>query len=68
MLRFSSDPQKAASNLRKHGVTFGEAQTLPEQVVVGELRHADDGVQGDAADGEQGDGVVWGARVHHDLL
>jgi uncharacterized DUF497 family protein len=28
MLRFSWDPEKAASNLRKHGVTFGEAQTV----------------------------------------
>ena len=28
MLRFFSDPEKAASNLRKHGVAVGEAQTL----------------------------------------
>ncbi len=31
-----------------------------EQVVVRELRHADDVVEGDTADGEQRDGVVWG--------
>jgi uncharacterized DUF497 family protein len=28
MLRFSWDPGKAESNQRKHGVTFGEAQTV----------------------------------------
>jgi uncharacterized DUF497 family protein len=28
MLRFSWDREKAASNLRKHGVSFGEARTV----------------------------------------
>ena len=28
MLRFESDPAKAAANLRKHGVSFTEAQTV----------------------------------------
>jgi len=27
-LRFEWDPAKAAANLRKHGVSFGEAQTV----------------------------------------
>ena len=28
MLRFESDPKKAAANLRKHGVSFDDAQTV----------------------------------------
>lgn len=28
MIRFEWDPAKAASNLRKHGVSFAEAQTV----------------------------------------
>ena len=30
MLRFTSDPHKAATNLHKHGVSFGEAATVFE--------------------------------------
>jgi uncharacterized DUF497 family protein len=42
-VQFSWDPQKAASNVRKHGVTFEEATTVfadPLAMIVTEAVHA----------------------------
>lgn len=42
-LRFLWDPRKAASNVRKHGVGFGEATTVfddPLSVTIGDPDHS----------------------------
>lgn len=44
-LRFEWDPRKAASNLRKHGVSFEEASTVfsdPLSLTIADPDHSDD--------------------------
>ena len=44
-LRFEWDPRKAASNLRKHGVSFQEASTVfsdPLSLTIADPDHSDD--------------------------
>jgi len=44
-LRFEWDPAKASSNLRKHGVSFEEAQTVfsdDQALVIDDPDHSDD--------------------------
>jgi len=44
-LRFAWDARKAAANLRKHGVTFGEAATAfadPHSITIPDPDHSDD--------------------------
>lgn len=44
-LRFLWDPRKAAANVRKHGVGFGEATTVfddPLSVTIGDPDHSTD--------------------------
>jgi uncharacterized DUF497 family protein len=43
-VRFRWDPRKAASNLRKHGISFEEAATMlahPPALVVDDIVHAE---------------------------
>lgn len=44
-LRFAWDPRKANENSRRHGVTFGEAQTVfldENALLIGDPDHSDD--------------------------
>ena len=43
-LRFEWDPRKAAANLRKHGVSFSEAETVfadEHGIIIDDVEHSD---------------------------